>query len=374
MKNLFSWLENRTTGAVGLGKGLLHESIPGGAKWRYSWVTLLVFTYLLQAITGFFIWMFYSPSTQTAWESIYYLQNQVPGGWFLRALHHYTAQVVVVLTALHLLQMIVYKAYQAPREINFWLVLLLLPLVMGLSVTGWLLPYDQRGFWASRVPLNILSIIPMIGPKIARVLIGGKEFGHHTLTHFLALHAGLLPVLTFIVLFAHYLLYRRHGLSQVPAKTEVKTASYFPDQLLRDAVVCLALVAVLLFIILRGAMGGAGSPMGVEIGAPADPTEPYAAARPEWFMLFLFQLLKFFPGGTEIIGAVIIPTIVMGVIAAMPFIGKWNYGHRFNLLFTGALVICATILTGLAFKQDGADAGFLNAKREARIAGERTQV
>lgn len=115
------------------------------------------------------------------------------GGWLLRGIHHYTAQMMVVLLALHLMQVVIDGAYRPPREINFWLGLILMKIVLGLALTGYLLPWDQKGFWATQVATKIAGIVPLVGPWMQQAIVGGKEYGHHTLTRFFALHAGVLP-------------------------------------------------------------------------------------------------------------------------------------------------------------------------------------
>src|SRR5947207_9758144 len=194
MKALLAWLDDRT-GIRDLLHEALYERIPGGARWRYVWGSTLVFAFSVQVVTGLCLWMAYSPSSQTAWESVYYIQHHMQGGWLLRGLHHFMAQAMVVLLALHLLQVVIDGAYRAPREVNFWLGLILLQIVLGLSLTGYLLPWDQKGYWATRVATNIAITVPVIGPAIQRLAVGGPEYGHLTLTRFFALHAGLLPLL-----------------------------------------------------------------------------------------------------------------------------------------------------------------------------------
>jgi ubiquinol-cytochrome c reductase cytochrome b subunit len=142
MKAFLDWLDDRT-GIRGLTHEALYERIPGGARWRYVWGSTLAVAFAAQMITGIFLWMAYSPSAQTAWESVYYIQYVMPGGWLLRGMHHFFAQAMVVLLALHLMQVVIDGAYRAPREVNFWLGLLLMLIVLGLSLTGYLLPWDQ---------------------------------------------------------------------------------------------------------------------------------------------------------------------------------------------------------------------------------------
>ncbi len=191
--------------------------------------------------------MSYSPSAQTAWESVYYIQYQMQGGWLLRGMHHFTAQAMVVLLALHLMQVVIDGAYRAPREVNFWLGLILMQIVLGLSLTGYLLPWDQKGYWATRVATNLMSLVPVVGEGLQQLVVGGPDYGHHTLTRFFALHAGVLPALLVAFLVLHVALFRRHGIChKEPAKRPETT--FWPDQVLRDAVACLAVLAVVLLL------------------------------------------------------------------------------------------------------------------------------
>ena len=162
MKVLFTWLDRRT-GYKQLMQSALYEKVPGGSRWRYVWGSTLVFALVIQFITGLFLWMTYSPSSQTAWESVYYVQHEMMGGWLLRGIHHYTASIMNVLLVLHLMQVVIDGAYRAPREMNFWVGILLLMIVLGFSLTGYLLPWDQKGYWATKVSMNIAAITPVIG-------------------------------------------------------------------------------------------------------------------------------------------------------------------------------------------------------------------
>ena len=153
MKRLIDWLDDRS-GIRGLVKEALYEKVPGGARWRYVWGSCLTFVFFVQIVTGTLLWMFYSPSTQTAWESVYFLEHQVAGGWFLRGVHHYMAQAMIVLLVLHLMQVVIDGAYKAPRELNFWFGIMMMGVTLALSLTGYLLPWDQKGYWATAVATN----------------------------------------------------------------------------------------------------------------------------------------------------------------------------------------------------------------------------
>ena len=372
MKKVYDWVEHRT-GLKTLTREALYENIPGGSRWRYVWGSTLTFALVVQFITGIFLWMAYNPSSQTAWESVYYIQYEMTGGWLLRGIHHFTAQMMIVLLVLHLMQVIIDGAYKAPREINFWFGIGLLLLVMGLSLTGYLLPWDQKGYWATKVSTNLLALGPIIGPSLQKIVIGGSDYGHHTLSRFFALHAGVLPAAVIALLVAHIYLFRRHGIT---AKKPLKRpdATFWPDQVLKDAVACLAVLATVLFLVVLPRLQDPSAPMGAELGAPADPSEAYSAARPEWYFLFLFQFLKYFPGTSEIWGAVIIPSLVLVLICLMPLLGRWRLGHRFNLGFMFALIAGAGLLTYLAYAQDWKDEKYQGALKEADRSAHRVRV
>ena len=372
MKRFLDWADQRT-GCRKIVHDALFENVPGGARWRYVWGSTLTFALVVQFITGIFLWVAYSPSSQTAWESVYYIQDEMAGGWLLRGLHHFMAQAMTVLLVLHLMQVVIDGAYKAPREINFWFGLILLQLVLALSLTGYLLPWDQKGFWATKVATNLLVVAPLAGPALQRIIVGGPEYGHHTLTRFFALHAGVLPAAISGLLAVHIYLFRRHGLKAKEPRRK-PDAPFWPDQVLRDAVACLAVLAAVLFLIVRPRLFGTHQPLGADLGAPADPSEPYSAARPEWYFLFLFQFLKFFPGGTEVWGAIIIPGLVMLVIFVMPLIGRWRLGHRFNLGLLFALIAGAGLLTYLARAEDKKNETYQAAVKNADREAERVRV
>ena len=363
MNTLLNWLDDRTGYRV-LMHEALNEPIPGGAKWKYVWGSTLTFVFAVQVMTGFFLWSAYSPSTLTAWESVYYIQNVMKFGWLVRGIHHFAAQAMMVLLGLHFMQVVIAGAYRAPREVNFWLGLVLLQIVLGLSLTGYLLPWDQKGYYATKVATNIMGVTPVIGPQLQQIAQGGTTYGHHTLTRFFALHAGVLPALLVGFLALHIYVFRRHGITVSEADQKKPIGKFWPDQVLMDAVACLGVLATILFFTVW---------KGAELTGPADASEAYSAARPEWYFLFLFRFLKFEEVdklGLEF-GALYVPGAIMGVIALMPFIGRWKLGHRFNIAFTFALLAGAGFLTALALKEDGDDQNYQAAVRAAEFEGHR---
>jgi len=355
MSRFFDWLDHRT-GYRGIVRDALYEHIPGGARWRYVWGSTLAFCFFTQVVTGLVLWSAYSPSAHTAWESVYYIQHQMTGGWLLRGVHHFTSHMMVILLAVHFLQVVIDGAYRAPREINFWIGLLLMLVVLALALTGYLLPWDQKGYWATKVATNMLALVPVVGETLQQLVIGGTEYGHHTLTRFFALHAGALPILLGIFLALHLALFRRHGL-KAHEPFRQPDAFFWPEQFLRDAVACLAVMIVVLVLVLRnfpqlGPDSPPGEHLGAPLGAPANPAESYAAARPETYFLFLFQALKYLEIFPPVVGAVLVPGLVLLSLFLMPFVGRWELGHRFNVVWTLSLLIAAGVLTALAWYED----------------------
>ena len=364
MRAFLAWLDDRT-GCNDLVKEALYERIPGGSRWRYVWGSTLIFTFSVQVITGIFLWTAYSPSAQTAWESVYFIQEKMFLGWLVRGIHHFTAQAMTVLLAIHLIQVIIDGAYKAPREVNFWLGLILMKIILALGLTGYLLPWDQKGYYATKVTTNIMSVTPVVGPQVQQLAQGGTEYGHHTLTRFFAMHAGILPGLLIGFLVLHIYVFRRHGI-HAKAPEAAPEASFWPDQVLKDGVACLGVLAVILLLaIFKGA----------ELNPPANPAEAFEAARPEWYFLFLFRFLKIKLIGAmgTAFGALYIPGLLFGILAAMPLIAKWKSGHKFNVAYTWAMMAGIVLLTGIAFYEDGTNDDHQAALAEVHRDGARVK-
>src|SRR5262249_54823482 len=190
-----------------------------------------------------------------AWSMVYFIQYQMDFVWFIRRLHHFGSQAMVVLLGVHMLQVVIAGAHLPPREVNWWLGLALLGAVLGLSLTGYLLPWDQKGYWATQVATNIAGNQPVIGPKLQKIIVGGPVYGHHTLTRFFPLPVGVLPALVVVLIIAHLTVFRRHGVT-TPASLRVQPGGrqregwFWPDQAFRDLLVSLGVFAVLLSLVL----------------------------------------------------------------------------------------------------------------------------
>lgn len=359
MKALLQWLDNRTAlnSAV---RDIVDWKLPGGASWMNVWPATILFAFVVQAVTGVVLWMYYSPSAQTAWESVYYIQHEVMGGWLLRGIHHYAAQVMVALVALYLIQMILRGTYRAPREMVFWAAVLLGMFTMALVLTGDLLPWDQNSFWATQVRVKFLTLLPGIGGYLYKLAAGGPAFGHLTVTRFFALHAGLFTAAFLVLLYLHYRLLRRADAAE--AAEAKQTGYYWPDQAMRDGIACLVVGSVIGILVGQHALGS-HSPgqvpseyLGAGLGAPADPAEAYAAARPEWSLLGVYELSNMFPGELKLVPIFILPGIVALLVFAMPLIGGVKGGYWFNVGFTVVLLVGLVVLSLQVIQHDRVNA------------------
>ncbi len=364
MKRALDWFEDRT-GLISLGKKALEEHIPGGPRWAYVFGSGLLITFTLQAVTGILLAFYFSPSATDAWGSVWFIQHELTLGWLLRGMHHFGSSVMVVLCVCHMLQVFLYGAHKAPREVNWITGVLLLAMVLGFSLTGYLLPWDQKGYWATKVATSIAGGLPLIGEPIQTFLQGGSDYGNLTLTRFYALHVFVLPILTVGFIAVHVMLFRRHGVTPPPAMSdrelEEKAGWFWPVQVLKDAAFGLAIVALLMALALW---------LGAPLDSPADPASEYDA-RPEWYYLFLFQLLKYFEGPLVLIGTVVLPGIAGLFLLLLPFLDR-GPDRRLSarklwagLFFAGLASVVA--MTAIAMNEDANNEHFQKAVAQAKV-------
>ncbi len=364
-KQLADWLDDRS-GYRKLLKEALDEPIPGGVRWSYVFGSALVVIFLVQVFTGLLLMTAYSPSSSTAWASVYYISNDMWMGWVIRGVHHFAAQAMVVLLVLHLLQVLWAGAYRAPRELNWWFGMALLFLTLAFSLTGYLLPWDQKGYWATKVATNIMGGAPLVGPYLQKVVVGGSDYGNQTVTRFYGLHVGFLPTLLVLCLVAHVALFRRHGITAPQRLLHRPTATFWPEQLFMDTVFSALVLGVVVVLVL--AEGGAN------LDAPADPASSDYPARPEWYFLSLFQMLKLFPGKREVVGTIVIPTALLVVMLLLPLFDRLLPGKLAHFLACGfvfAVVGAAGYLTIQAMRDDARDQVFQQSRDQADAARRR---
>ena len=189
-------------------------------NWFYTLGSATLFVAVLQGVTGILLTMYYVPTPDHAYDSVVYISTQLPAGWFIRGLHHWGASAMVLLTAAHLLRVFFYGAYKYPREATWITGVLLFLIVIGFGFTGYLLPWDQKAYWATTVGTRIAGVAPLIGEWILRIARGGNELSAVTLARFFGTHVWILPASLATLIGIHLYLVIRIGISAVPTKEE----------------------------------------------------------------------------------------------------------------------------------------------------------
>ncbi len=324
-------------------RGRLDEPVRGGPRWGAVFGASLVALLVVEAITGFALSTVYAPSSQTAWASVHHVEHGIAWGSIVRAIHHFGSHAIVVLVLVHLVRSAIVGAYKRPREASWLLGLTLLAVVFGLALTGGRLPWDQQSYWATKVEVNIISTFPIVGDALSALVLGGAQPGHLTITRFHGLHVGVLPVVLLLLVLAHLALARRSGPVTAPGDT---TSAPRSRQLARDAIASVAIVgAVVAIAFVRRA----------PLAAPADPSSDFPA-RPEWFLLPLYELRKLFHGRAELIATAVLPGLATAFLVLLPFLDrKPNAPARARAPFVGAIALGLVGGALLLFKAKRAD-------------------
>ena len=310
MKRVFDWLHSRT-GFRSARHTLLDEPIPPGTGWFFTLGSVLLALLAVQLLTGAFLTLYYAPTPDHAYDSIRFIISTAPGR-VVRGLHHYGASFLVIVVVLHLVRVVAFGSYKPPREATWLSGLVLLGIILAFSLTGYLLPWDQRAYWATVVTINIARLPPG-GELIGGLLQAGAAVGALTLTRWYALHVIFLPAALVSLIVLHLVLMRRHGISGPVRPRAGVPSSFYPWQAARDTTV-IAVVMIALF-----ALAWNGAP---PLEAPADPGDATYVPRPEWYFLGLFQLLKYFPGRWEVVGAVFVPSLAAVLLALLPWLDR----------------------------------------------------
>jgi quinol-cytochrome oxidoreductase complex cytochrome b subunit len=213
--DVLAWVDQRTA-ASGFLTGMLYRKVPKGTNWFYTLGSATLFAFIVQATTGVFLAMFYTPSTTQAYASISHINNDVFLGQFVHGMHKWGSSVMVILIFLHMGRVFFFGAYKYPRELNWVIGVVLLILTMTMAFTGYLLPFDQRSFWASVVGININGTGPIVGPYLSDFLRAGPELGATTLSRFYAIHMLLLPGAIIALIGAHLYLVVKLGTTAPP--------------------------------------------------------------------------------------------------------------------------------------------------------------
>ncbi|TXT36528.1 MAG: putative menaquinol-cytochrome c reductase cytochrome b/c subunit, partial [Planctomycetota bacterium] len=380
MKQSFlNWLNARTDYRELLAPIRLRV-LPAGPRWAYSTASCLLWLFIIQLVTGLLLMLSYSPSTTTAWASVHFIE-QSAAGHFLRGLHHFASHALIILCGLHVVRVLLARAFQAPRELLWVTGLVMFPLMIVWAISGNPLSGGLKGVSQIEVEGHIIGSTPWVGPIIQRILIGGEEVGHLTLTHLYFLHVGLLPLLVIGLLMFHIGQVIRHGLSVAelggpqddvsrwaapnfanlaaahPVATMPPRLKYFPHQTVRNMTVLTVVLGIIAAIAWQH---------GAPLDAPADPTLPHTP-RPEWYFRSLFELRRYFTGDWEFVATIIIPAAVLGFFVLFPLLDR-NCSHRVSAVLRVLVVLFGVGtwggLTGVSYLRDWKDAEYLASSAE----------
>jgi quinol-cytochrome oxidoreductase complex cytochrome b subunit len=213
LKHIYFWVDERLEMHDYIKKDILDKPIPKGLNLSYCFGGITFFLFVMLAVTGYFMTLYYVPSPEQAYDAVDYLTFEVPMGQVIRGVHHWSGNLMMVTIFLHMIRVFIYGAYKKPREINWMSGVGLLCLVMGFGFTGYLLPWDQKAYWATKVGTSVMGTVPVVGDYALRILRGGPDLGALTLTRFYTLHVLFLPIVTVIFLIAHFVMIRKQGIS-----------------------------------------------------------------------------------------------------------------------------------------------------------------
>lgn len=347
-----AWLEARTGALAGL-REVLATPLPGRACLGRVSAALVALACCLQALTGVGLASYYAPGTTSSWASVAHIEEAVVLGSFLRGLHVYGASLVVVVLLLYLAE----RAWRLDfgGRLGWWLALLLIPLISAFSLTGYLLPWDQRGYWSTQVATSLVGATPLVGTTAQRVVQGGSELGQQTLTRAYTAHTVLLPALLALLGWVYLRVWRREAsLADAP---ESPREPYWPRFAARDLVAFAA--GALVVGLCAGLIGG-------HLEAPADPEVDFDP-RPEWYFMALRQLLNYAP---EPLGSHLLPGLAFLAWASLPWVAERRRALARGLV--AAPLLAWALLLGLGLWADAQDAsyqaGLARAAERARLA------
>ncbi len=325
-----------------LGRTVFLRNVPLGVGILYTLGFAATFVFTLQILTGIVLALYYAPTPDHAYDSVLFITNDVAFGRIVRGLHHWGSSAMVVLVLAHLVVVFTLAAYKRPREVTWFLGVGLLGLTLAFAFTGYLLPWDEKAYWATSVGTNMAGTVPVLGEFLVRVARGGSELGAAALSRFYAVHTLILPAVMSAVVLGHVALVVWHGVSVPPSlwNAEREAAErlrrresaegyepdaaryavfkregrpFWPDIILEDLLVATVVFLALLALTLA---------MGIPLEARADPSDTSYIPRPEWYFLFLFQLLRFFPGRLEWVGVVLLPLAAFAALLILPLVDR----------------------------------------------------
>jgi ubiquinol-cytochrome c reductase cytochrome b subunit len=298
-------------------RAVLDEPIPGGASLAYVFGSGLLFLFLSQVITGMFLVLYYVPSTDHAHTTVAYITKEVTSGSFIRGIHAYGSSAIIIVLLLHVTQTFLFGSYKGRRKLLWLAGCVLFALMLGMSFTGYLLPWDQKAYFATTVGTNILTYVPFVGNFLKSFLRGGTEMGTLTLSRFFVLHVLLIPAFILFFVAIHVFLFRSAGaagpIQGEPEKLKKSTEPFYPKQVVFDTLFALIIIC---------GLGLLAHYAPVELGPKANPGDMQYVPRPEWYYIPVFQWLKYWESGLAVIGILVIPAFIALLFVALPFLDR----------------------------------------------------
>ena len=329
----------------GLAKRLQELNVRTDAlTWHRFFGALLLVLLVLLVLSGAFMAFYYSPAPGSAYDSVDYALFTVPFGDIIKGVHHYGWNLFLMVLGVHLVRAFLVGAYKAPRQLVWVSGVMILLLMPTFIITGDLLPWDQKGYWSTQVRLSIIGSIPFIGDFIVRLLQGGPLTGIVALTRFYVLHILFLPCLLVLLIVIHLHIIRHRGLSEPSSSGgnfSTKTVPFFPVIVNRWLILFLCVTLVL---------GLISWYWPAPLGDPADPTDSTYVPKPEWWVLFLNQLVTIFRGPLSVIGSVIVPGGLAGLLIALPFIDSSTERHparRKKVIVVAAIIAIGVLVLSI---------------------------
>ncbi len=350
---LYLWLDERV-GLSDFAKLAKKKQVPlHRHTFWYYFGGMTLFLFAIQVGTGILLLLYYRPSAGEAFESIQFIMTEVQFGWLVRSIHSWSANLMIFAMFVHLFSALLLNAYRRPREMTWLSGGGLLGLSLAFGFTGYLLPWNELAFFATRVGTEIPGVIPVVGPFVRRLLRGGNEVTGATLTRFYGVHVAILPALVTVVLGLHLFLVQKHGMSRPPSVEGSgegkRSMPFFPNFFLRDLVGWLCAL---------GALAALAAYFPAELGKKADPFQPAPVGiKPEWYFMAMFQTLKLLPAHILGIEGELLGVLGFGIIGlilvAMPFLDRRaapvKASSRLAVGFGLLLIVYSVVLTYLGY-------------------------
>ncbi len=315
LTGVMGWLKSRFPVDADSVMLSLNEPVPSHLKrWWWCLGGMPLYLFVVQVVTGILLAFYYVPEPTRAYDSVWQITHEVPFGWWIRSLHKWSANLMIISIVLHVLRVYFTAAYRAPRELNWMFGVALLGLSMVFGFTGYSLVYEQLAYWGATVATNLAAAVPVVGEMMARFIRGGDTVGPATLTRFYVLHIGLLPTLLMVFLGLHIAMVRTHGVTELHFEDEKpghkQTFRFFPDHILTELVIGIGLLIVISAVAVI---------LPPTLAERANPLQTPAHIKPEWYFYFTFRWLKLAGLNT----ALVTLGLAGGAFFFWPLIDRW---------------------------------------------------